>query len=121
MAHLKVDGELIGKLLRSRGLPADRITPDTWRSHIRGARASLPFFVRVDRNGYITFAVVPFLKSPKSPERAMVLYRRLLELNQDLLMAKFSIDDDLDVVLSVEYPTRELDESEFDDAIDVMS
>ncbi len=121
MTHLKVDGELIGSLLRNRGLPADRITPDTWRSHIRGARASLPFFVRVDRNGYITFAIVPFLKSPKSSERAKGLYRRLLELNQDLLMAKFSIDDDLDVVLSVEYPIRELDQSEFDDAIDVMS
>jgi hypothetical protein len=121
MTHLKVDGEQIGSLLRSRGLSADRITPDTWRSHFRGTSASLPFFVRVDRNGYITFAIVPFLKSPKSPERATVLYRRLLELNQDLLMAKFSIDDDLDIVLSVEYPTRELDESEFDDAINVMS
>jgi hypothetical protein len=36
-------------------------------------------------------------------------------------MAKFSIDDDLDVVLSVEYPTQHLDRSEFDDALDVLS
>jgi len=36
-------------------------------------------------------------------------------------MAKFSIDDDLDVVLSVEYPTAELDTSEFRDAVDVLT
>ena len=29
--------------------------------------------------------------------------------------------DDLDVVLSVEYPSEELDRSEFDDALDVLS
>ena len=40
---------------------------------------------------------------------------------QSLLMAKFSIDDDLDVVLSVEYALAELDRSEFDDALDVLS
>lgn len=121
MAHLNVDGTIIGELLRNRSLPADRITPDTWRSRFRGARASFPFFIRVGRDGYITFAIVPFLKSPKSTKRAKELYQRLLELNQNLLMAKFSIDDDLDVVLSVEYPARELDQSEFDDAIDVVS
>jgi hypothetical protein len=121
MAHLKVDGELVASLLRGGGWPCDQITPDTWRSHFRGKRSSFPFLVRIDRNGYITFAIVPFLKSPENAPKAAQLYRRLLELNQDLLMAKFSIDDDLDVVLSVEYPTRELDKSEFDDALDVMS
>ncbi|MCZ7683100.1 MAG: YbjN domain-containing protein [Sandaracinaceae bacterium] len=65
--------------------------------------------------------MVPFLKSPEDAQKAAQLYQRLLELNQSLLMAKFSIDDDLDVVLSVEYPSGELDRSEFDDAIDVLS
>jgi hypothetical protein len=121
MAHLKVDGELVASLLREGGWPCDPITPDTWRSRFHGTRLNLPFFVRLDRNGYITFAIVPFLKSPESTPKAAQLYRRLLELNQDLILAKFSIDDDLDVVLSVEYPTRELDKSEFDDALDAMS
>ena len=31
------------------------------------------------------------------------------------------VHDDLDVVLSVEYPSSELDRSEFDDALDVLS
>ncbi|WP_375183504.1 YbjN domain-containing protein [Marinobacter sp.] len=78
-------------------------------------------FVRLDPVGYVCFAIVPFVKSPEAQDKSGRLYQRLLELNQTLLMAKFSIDDDLDVVLSVEYPSEELDRSEFDDALDVLS
>ncbi len=46
---------------------------------------------------------------------------RLLELNRDMNMAKFSIDEDDDVVLSVEYPLADLDPSEVRDAVDVLS
>ena len=36
-------------------------------------------------------------------------------------MAKFSVDEDGDVVLSVEYPIEDLDPSEIRDAVDVLS
>lgn len=119
--HLRIDGDTIERLLAGGGWPCDRISDDTWRSHFRGKNASFPFFVRIDPGGYITFAIVPFLKSPEPDEASAKLYDRLLGLNHTLLMAKFSIDDDLDIVLSVEYPTAELDESEFCDALDVLS
>jgi len=127
MAETPVDPEtpgepdLIEALLTKGGWPYDRISDDTWRSHFRGRRVSFPFYLRVDPEGFITFAVVPFLKSPGDEDCAERLYRRLLELNQSILMAKFSLDDDLDVVLSVEYPMADLDPSEFDDAVDVLS
>lgn len=116
----KVDQGAIEALLQAGGWPCDRITDDTWRSHFRGRRASFPFLVRWDPEGYLTFAIVPFLKSPEEQDKAEALYAKLLELNHALLMAKFSIDDDLDVVLSVEYPVEELDKSEFVDALDVL-
>jgi hypothetical protein len=121
MGRLTVDGPTLEGLLRGAGWPCDRITPDTWRSHFRGRRGSFPFYVRIDPAGYITFAIVPFLRAPADPAAAERLYERLLVLNQELIMAKFSIDDDLDVVLSVEYPTEELDRSEWDDALDALS
>ncbi len=120
-AKLKLDPDTIESLLEEGGWPCDRISDDTWRSHFRGKHASFPFFVRIDPAGYVCFAIVPFLKSPEQEEPASKLYDRLLQLNQTLLMAKFSIDDDLDVVLSVEYPFEQLDRSEFDDALDVLS
>lgn len=120
MSRLTADGSTIEDLLRSGGWPCDRITEGTWRSHFRGRTASFPFHVRIDPEGYITLAIVPFLRSPKNDAEADRLYTRLLQLNQELLMAKFSIDDDLDVVLSVEYPTVELDRSEWEDALDAL-
>ncbi len=121
-SYLSLDDATIRGLLEGGGWPCDRINDDTWRSHFRGQSSSFPFFVRVDQKaGYVTFAIVPFVRSPEERGRADRLYRRLLELNHSLLLAKFSIDDDLDVVLSVEYPTSHLDKSEFDDALDVLS
>ncbi|MFK7991461.1 MAG: YbjN domain-containing protein [Sandaracinaceae bacterium] len=118
---IQLDSDTVRTLLEAGGWPCDRISEDTWRSHFRGRNASFPFFVRLDPAGYVCFAIVPFVKSPEEQPRSEKLYARLLELNQSLLMAKFSIDDDLDVVLSVEYPSNELDRSEFDDALDVLS
>ncbi|HJL20383.1 MAG TPA: YbjN domain-containing protein [Sandaracinaceae bacterium LLY-WYZ-13_1] len=118
---IRLDASTIRSILEQGGWPCDQISDDTWRSHFRGRSASFPFFVRLDPAGYVCFAIVPFVKSPEDKGQSKRLYDRLLELNQSLLMAKFSIDDDLDVVLSVEYPSEELDRSEFDDALDVLS
>lgn len=120
-SKIQLDNETIRGILEEGGWPCDRINEDTWRSHFRGKNASFPFFVRIDPAGYVCFAIVPFLKTPEEQGSSAKLYDRLLQLNQSLLMAKFSIDDDLDVVLSVEYPYHELDRSEFDDALDVLS
>lgn len=121
MSRLSLDAATIEELLRAGGWPCDRITNDTWRSHFKGKQGSFPFYVRLDPEGYLTLAIVPFLRTPSDEEAAERLYGRLLELNQQVLMAKFSIDDDLDVVLSVEFPSAEMDRSEWDDALDSLA
>jgi hypothetical protein len=122
MPRVKLDAATVPALLQKGGWPAERLTADTWRSNFRGRSASFPVFVRVDREaGWVHFAIVPFLRSPEDEAGAHRLYTRLMQLNQQLLMAKFSIDDDLDVVLSVEYPLAEIDDNEFADALDVLS
>jgi len=118
---LNVDPPTIERLLTEGGWRHSRITADTWRGRFRGKAGTFPYMVRLDPAGYLTFAIVPYLASPAEDEQAQALYERLLELNQVLLMAKFSIDDDLDIVLSVEYPTGDLDPSEFTDCLDVLS
>ena len=62
-------------------------------------------------------AIVPILKTPEDGMHAAKLYNELLRLNHVLMFAKFSIDDDLDIVLSVEYPLGQLDPSEVTDAL----
>jgi hypothetical protein len=118
---VRLSAESIRSVLEEGGWPCHRIGDETWKSLFQGKHASFPFLIRIDPAGFVVFAIVPYLRSPPEPERAAKLYARLLELNQSILMAKFSIDDDLDVVLSVEYALAELDRSELDDALDVLS
>jgi len=121
VTRVRLTHESIRAILEDGGWPCHKIADDTYKSLFHGQKGSFPFHIRVDPAGFVVFAIVPFVKSPKEPTAAGKLYARLLELNHQLLMAKFSIDDDLDVVLTVEYPTAELDRSEFDDALDVLS
>ena len=68
----------------------------------------------------MTFAVIPFARLPDE-ERGDAMADRLLEINREMNMAKLSVDEDGDVVLSVEYPAENLDPSEVRDAVDVLS
>ncbi len=119
--HLRLDVARLESLLEECGWPCERLRPDTLRTHVQGNAHIFPLLARLEPSGYLVLAIVPYLKSPKERTRAAAFYRRLLELNRSLWLAKFSIDDDLDVVLSAEYPLAELDRSEFDDALDAIS
>jgi hypothetical protein len=111
---------IVEELMAKDGWPHERVDEHTWRSGFRGDVNSFRFFVRLTEN-WIFFTIVPFVVAPKSEAAALGLYRHLLKLNREMNMAKFAIDDDNDVVLTVELPTENLDESEFKDALDALS
>jgi hypothetical protein len=110
----------ITRYLGRDGWPMEKLGDATLRSRFRGERRAFPFFVHADRT-FLSFAVVPYVRLPAVPEQAEKLMTRLLHLNREMNLAKFSVDDDGDVVLSVEYPLADLDESEIKDALDVLS
>ena len=110
----------VEELLAKDGWPFERVDDATWRSGFRGDVNSFRFFVRLTEN-WIFFTIVPFVVAPKHESQALALYRHLLKLNREINMAKLAIDDDGDVVLTVELPTENLDESEFKDALDALS
>src|SRR5438045_1315093 len=110
----------VEQLLALDGWPFERVDDHTWRSGFRGEVNSFRFFVRLTDN-WIFFTIVPFVVAPRTEVAALGLYRQLLKLNREINMAKFAIDDDADVVLTVELPTENLDEGEFKDALDALS
>ena len=112
----RIDRETLADHLRTLGYAPTLIADDMWRAHLGAAGRSFPLLVRIHKD-YVTFAIVPLLKTPEDGVRAARLYNELLRLNHVLMLAKFSIDDDLDVVLSVEYPLGQLDPSEVSDAL----
>ena len=106
--------------MQADGWPIEPLRDNTIRSSFRGERRAYNFFVHVEGT-YLIVAAVPYLRLPVEEPTAVRLMDRLLHLNREMTFAKFSVDDDGDVILSVEYPIANLDESELRDALDVLS
>src|SRR6185312_4217459 len=105
--------------LEKDGWPVDVVSDVTMRSRFRSGDRVFPLFVHLEPE-YATFAVIPFARLP-ADEAGDLLAERLLVLNREINLAKFSVDEDGDVILSVEYPLADLDPSEVRDAVDVLS
>jgi hypothetical protein len=113
--------EEVRACLESDGWPVDTVSEVTLRSRFRSKDRVFPLFVHVEPDlTHATFAVVPFVRLPAG-EAGDRLADRLLVLNREMNLAKFSLDGDGDVILSVEYPLADLDPSEVRDAMDVLS
>jgi hypothetical protein len=105
--------------LEKDGWPVDVVSDVTLRSRFRSGDRIFPVYVHLEP-GYVTFAVIPFSRLPED-ESGDVMADRLLALNREMNLAKLSVDEDGDVILSVEYPAADLDPSEVRDAVDVLS
>ena len=112
--------EEIKACLEGEGWPVELLSDATLRSGFKGSARSFLLFVHIEAT-YVTFAVIPFVRLPPEAEAADEVARQLLRLNREINMAKFSVDEDGDVVLSVEYRLEDLDPSEVRDAVDVLS
>lgn len=106
--------------LERDGWPIEPVSDSTLRSQFRRGGRVFPLLVHVGST-FVTFAIIPYAHVPDEPEGVDLLARRLLHLNRDLNLAKFSVDEDGDVALCVEYRRAELDPSEVRDAVDVVS
>jgi hypothetical protein len=110
--------------LEHDGWPVEPVSEVTVRTRFRSGERIFPVFVHLDHGpdepGFVSFAVIPFAKLPED-EGGDLLAEKLLLWNREMNMAKFSVDEDGDVVLSVEYPSADLDPSEVRDAMDALS
>jgi hypothetical protein len=106
--------------LEKDGWPIEEVSEATLRSRFRGGERIFPVFIHQEGN-YVSFSVIPFFRLPENEGAADAVVERLLHVNREMNMAKFSVDEDGDVVLSVDYRVEDLDPSEVRDAVDVLS
>jgi hypothetical protein len=81
---------------------------------------TFPIYITLAPN-WVYFTIAPFVQAPHDITCEHRLYAHLLRLCQQINMAKFSIDTDGDVILTVELPRENLDYSEFSDALGALS
>jgi len=110
----------IRAVLEAQGWPVERLSDTTLRSRFRSKDRIFPLFVHLEPL-FVTFAVIPFARLPEDPDTADELMTQLLRLNREINLAKYSVDDDGDIILSAEYRIEHLDPSEIRDAVDVLS
>ncbi len=103
--------------LSALGWKAEPHGDRTWRCAHDTPEGDLHVFVRLTDN-WVIASIVPFLQTRGG--NSFELCRWLLRQNRDLFQAKFSIDDDGDIVLSVELPTESLDFSELRAALEAL-
>lgn len=120
MAVSKADVDRIEGHLKELGWPVISLAPGTWRSSFRGRASAFPLVIQLE-DGWCKLRVLPIVRLPADDTKADALYRSLLKLNNEILLARFSLDEDGDVILSVELPLTDLDASEIRDALDVLS
>lgn len=93
---------------------------NTWHTGFRGTTSNFSIFVHLT-DSWLYFTISPFVNAPTDPACEKKLYYYLLRLNHAINMAKFSVDSDGDVVLTVELPTESLVYSEFADGLNALS
>ncbi len=93
---------------------------NTWHTGFRGNANNFSVFVHLTEN-WLYFTISPFVNAPIDPVRKKKLHYLLLRLNHTINMAKFGLDSDSDVVLTVDLPIESLNFSEFADGLNALS
>jgi hypothetical protein len=88
-----VTAEEIERYLASDGWPSQKLDETTWLSGFRSeGQERFRLFVRVTQD-WLCLTIVPFVVAPADHTVALPLYRRMLELNHELTLAKLAIDE----------------------------
>lgn len=92
----------------------------TWRTGFRGDSNNFNIVVHLTEH-WVYMAISPYVNAAQDEQCGARLHQHLLRLNHAINLAKFGIDLDGDVVLTVELPTENLDYSEFADGMNALS
>lgn len=103
-------------------MPCTRAEDDTlWYAEFTAGEEQFEFFVNLDEEkGWVYFTINPFVPTP-DPDCLDNLSRHLARVNYDVTMAKFVIDDEGDVALTVELPAEDLTYTHFAAAVAALS
>ena len=112
-------GELQGYFTRY-GWQFERRTDELFRTGFVGDTGHYEVWLRTTEN-WVFFTINPYLKKPKASDFEADVFEHMLRLNHEVNLAKFLVDDDGDIALSVELPRDGFQYSHFADALTALS
>ena len=117
---MAIAADTIKEYFDQYGWTYEQVNETDFRTSFRGDVAVFRIYVRVS-GSWVYFSIAPFVLTTQDPKCELKLYKHLLKLNHEINMAKFTVDEDGDVLLTVELPSESLDYSEFSDALGALS
>jgi len=103
----------------SYGWRFERRDPRVFRTGFRGSTGPYDVWLKVTET-WVYFAINPYVPKPEAGHGPCLL-EAILKANHDLNLAKFALDEDGDVLLSVELPAEDFCYSHFADALTALS
>lgn len=98
---------------------AQHVDTNVWLSSFATERdEDFDLYVAV-ADDWLHFAISPFAPRPR-PECTTALYKALLELNQQMRMVRFTVDEDGDVNLLADLPQSDISFAGFAAVLDTM-
>jgi len=93
---------------------------NTWYTAFRAKTSNFPIFVYLTDH-FLVFTISPMVNAPEEEACRQNLHTHLLRLNYIVRMAKFSLDEEDNVELSVEVPLDGLEYAAFSDGLNAIS
>jgi hypothetical protein len=103
----------IEQYLQDLSISYERLEERLWRTGFRGDVKDIDMQIRLADT--VLIVISPFVNAPR--KNRLGIYKRLLELNMDIMLAKFGIDSEGDVYLMTEVLTDSLTVEQFEQAV----
>ena len=108
-----VSEQTIEQYLRDLNISYERLEERLWRTGFRGDVKDIDMQIRLADS--VLIVISPFVNAPRKNRAG--IHKRLLELNMDIMLAKFGIDSEGDVYLMTEVMADDLGVDQFEQAV----
>lgn len=117
---MQVEGDDIAEFFETYGWRFERPSEGLFRTGFQGDFGHYEIWIRVSED-WVYFTISPYFQAPEGEPISDVILALLLRANYDLNLAKFTLDEDGEVQLTVELPREGFSYSHFADALTALS
>ena len=115
-----VSPERVEKYFAQYGWAFETVEPGLWRTGFRGASDFHVIVLRLTDH-WMYMSISPFVDPPEAAECRAQCYEAMLQYNREMNLAKFVLDEDNDVTLTVELPIEALSYTVFSEGLTALA
>ncbi|HWG85198.1 MAG TPA: YbjN domain-containing protein, partial [Deinococcales bacterium] len=116
----KMSPEAVEAFFKEYGWSFETLGPGIWRTGFRGTSSFHTIYMRLTED-WLYMTISPFVEAPSDRECKRRTYEAMLHFNREMNLAKFVLDEDEDVTLTVELPLSALDYEVFAEGLTALA